>query len=110
MTTLEREVNELKRRVAQLETTVGQLLQRVPRESLPLVEIKASTPSAEVSREDLRAWLKAEGILVDLPPEALAHARAWEELPEEEKQAVRWELDHLPPGPMASDIIIENRR
>jgi hypothetical protein len=25
------------------------------------------------------------------------------------KQAIQWELDHLPPGPMASDIIIENR-
>jgi hypothetical protein len=41
---------------------------------------------------------------------AKVHAQRWEALSEEEKQAIQWELDHLPPGPMASDIIIENRR
>jgi hypothetical protein len=37
-------------------------------------------------------------------------AERWQALPEEEKQRLRFELDHLPPGPMVSDIVIDQRR
>ncbi len=102
MATIEVELTELKQRVERLESTVRQLareghVQMVPRP-------QSLDPVA------LIALLKAEGVIREPTSEELRLAAKWENLPEEEKQAVRWELDHLPPGPMASDIIIENRR
>ena len=103
MTALELELVELKTRVDRLEAKVRQLAGDVSKVAPP-------TPGEPLDQEQLIAWLKAEGIVVDPPPIARVHAERWRSLPEEEKQAIRWELDHLPPGPMASDIVIENRR
>jgi len=103
MTTLELELVELTTRVERLEATVSQLASGKHRVAPP-------APGEPLDQEQLLAWLKAEGLIVDPPPMARVHAERWRSLPEEKKQAIRWELDHLPPGPMASDIVIENRR
>ncbi len=103
MTALELELVELKTRVERLEAKVRQL-------AGDRHGVVPPAPGEPLDQEQLIAWLKAEGIVVDPPPIARVHAERWRSLPEEEKQAIRWELDHLPPGPMASDIVIENRR
>jgi hypothetical protein len=65
----------------------------------------------EWTREDVIAFLRSQGVQVgELPPEALALAREWEELPEEEKAAHRAYLDSLKLDPPLSEIIIRNRR
>lgn len=103
MTALELELVEIKARIERLEGTVRRLAGEEP-------EVAPPAPGEPIDQEQLIAWLKAEGLVVDPPPIARIHAEHWRALPEEEKAAIRWELDHLPPGPMASDIIIENRR
>lgn len=103
MATLELELVELKTRVGRLEAKVRQL-------AGDRWEVAPPAPSEPLDQEQILAWLKAEGLIRDPTPEERRLAAEWDALPEEEKKAVRWELDHLPPGPMASDIIIENRR
>ncbi len=61
-------------------------------------------------REQVLAELKAEGLIRDPTPEERAHAEQWRALPEDEKQAVIQAMQNLGPGPMLSDIIIQNRR
>jgi hypothetical protein len=101
MATIELELEELRQRVAWLESTVRQLTGR---------DVEKPSVSLPLDETALIALLKAEGIIRDPTPEELNLAAKWRELPEDEKQAIQWELDHLPPGPMASDIISENRR
>ncbi len=103
MIAFETELIELKVRVERLEETVHQLTGEEQQVAPP-------EPNQPLKQEELLAWLKAEGLVVDPPPAAHIHAEYWQTMSEEKKQAVRQELDHLPPGPMASDIIIENRR
>ena len=101
MATIEVELTKLKQRVEQLESTVHRLTREEHAQTI-------STPQS-LDPVALIALLKAEGVIREPTLEELRLAAKWENLPEEEKQAIRWELDHLPPGPMASDIIIENR-
>ncbi len=96
---LEQEIDNLKRRVALLEAKVSQPARGEKREKHP------AQP-----QDNLTAWLQIKGLLAEPPPMAAVHARQWREIPEQEKLEILSELDHLPPGPMASDIIIENRR
>lgn len=103
MTTLELELVELKTRVERLEVLVRRL-------ASDRHEVAPPALGEPLDQEQLLAWLKAEGLVRDLTPEERRLAAEWDALPKEEKQAIRWELDHLPPGPMASDIVIENRR
>jgi hypothetical protein len=99
----ELEFNELKARVERLEAIVQRLVGQEP---------PATTPASgqPVAHDQLLAWLKAEGLIVEPPPMARVHGEHWRTLPEEEKQQIRRELDHLPPGPMVSEIVIESRR
>lgn len=99
MTTLEQELMELKTRVERLEAVVGRLTgdERQP-------------SSGPMDRQRLLTWLKLEGMVRDPTPEERRLAAEWDAMPEEEKQAISRELDHLPPGPMASDLVIEGRR
>jgi len=99
MTPLEQELMELKTRVERLEAAVGRLTgdERQP-------------SSGPMDRQQLLTWLKLEGIVRDPTPEERRLAAEWDAMPEEEKQAISRELDHLPPGPMASDLVIEGRR
>jgi hypothetical protein len=62
-----------------------------------------------IDREQLRAWLKAEGLAAGLPPAAQKVAQHWREMPEAKKEKhIRFMRDlHL--DPPLSQIIIENR-
>ncbi len=102
MRTVELELLELRRRVARLEERLDRLTAAAP-EAPPV-------PEDPTDPRQVLAWLKARGIVRDPTPEELRLAAEWDALPEEEKEAIRWELDHLPPGPLVSDIIMENRR
>ncbi len=102
MTNLEQELIELKTRVELLEAEV----ERLTGNERLRVQPPRSKPT---NRRQLLAWLKSEGIVRDPTPEERHLAAEWDALPEQERQAVRQELDHLPPGPLASDLVIENR-
>ena len=102
MKMLEREVVDLKARVEWLEAQMSQLTGQVPNEV-------SSVSNEPLGHEELMAWLAAEGLIREPTPYEKQLAAEWEALPTDEKKAIRWELDHLPPGPMVSDIIIENR-
>jgi hypothetical protein len=103
MQKIEQELAELRTRLDRLERRVQQLAGEEP-------QVPPPTPGVPPDPRHLIAWLRAQGLISKLPPMAEVHAQRWRSLPEEEKQAIRWELDHLPPGPMASDIVIQNRR
>ena len=70
---------------------------------------RSSPPGQFVTQDNLIAWLKAEGLVRDPTPEEQRLASEWQSLPDEEKQVIQRQLDCLPPGPMVSDLIIENR-
>ena len=101
MTTLEREVLELKKRIDRLESNLRRLIGARP------VAIPAA---GEADRAALTEWLKAEGLVREPMLEEASLASEWEAMSEDERQAFRHELDHVPAGPLASDIILENRR
>ncbi len=103
MRTVERELRELRTRVERLEERLDRLAGGRP-------EVSPPAPGVPLDLEGLLAWLKAQGLVREPTPEERRLAAEWDALPEEEKEAIRWELDHLPPGPLVSDIIIENRR
>jgi len=102
MTSLGIELAELKIRVEWLEETMRRLLG--DRERIAALPIEGLS-----ERERLLAELKVAGLIRDPLPEEMVLAAEWDTLPEEEKQSVIWELEHLPPGPMVSDIVIESR-
>ncbi len=102
MRKIERELMEIRARLEQLEQQVRRLLGESP-------NVPPSAPDMPPAPQHLLAWLRAQGLISEPPPVARVHAQRWRPLPEEEKQAIQWELDRLPPGPMASDIVIENR-
>lgn len=103
MRTVELELLELRTRVARLEERLDRLAGARP-------DVLPPVPTDPTDMKQVVAWLKARGVIRDPTPEELRLAAEWDALPEEEKEAIRWELDHLPPGPLLSDIIIENRR
>jgi len=102
MTTLGMELAELKVRVELLEEAVRRLQGDHER-------IAAPATKGLSERERLLAELKAAGLIRDPLPDEVALAAEWDTMPEEEKQVIIWELEHLPPGPMVSDIVIEGR-
>jgi hypothetical protein len=103
MRKIELELAELRTRLERLERRVRQLAGEE-------AELPPPMPGVSPDPQYIIAWLRSQGLISEPPPMAKVHAQRWEALSEEEKQAIQWELDHLPPGPMASDIIIENRR
>jgi hypothetical protein len=103
MTTLELELVELKTRVERLEAAVRQL-------AGDRREVAPPAPGEPLDQEQLLAWLKAQGLIVDPPPIARVHAERWRALPEEEKRAHIRFMRSLVLDPLLSQIIIENRR
>jgi hypothetical protein len=102
MTTLEREVVELKARVAHLEAMVRQLVGKA-RQAVP------AALDEPLDLEQLLARCKAAGVVRDPTPEERRLAGEWDALPEEEKQAHIRVMHHLVLNPPLSQIIIENR-
>lgn len=103
MTTMEVELVSLKTRVQRLEAAVNELIIQKPNKPQP-------TSAKSIGREELLDWLMEQGLILQPTAIEIGLAKEWEVLPDEEKDAIRWELDHLPPGPMISDIVIESRR
>lgn len=97
-------LQELETRVTWLERTVHEL-----RGGGRLTPVREKTQGLS-ERDQLLADLKAEGLIRDLTPAERACARRWRALPEKEKRAIIHEMRNLEPGPMLSDIVIQNRR
>jgi hypothetical protein len=102
MTTVEREVIELKARVEHLETLVHQLVGKV-QQGVP------AALDGPLPLEQLLARCKAEGVARAPTPEERRLADEWDALPEEEKQAHIRAMQHLDLAPPLSQIITENR-
>ena len=100
---LEEEVTALKVRVERLEVAVNRLMENVPGPAGPGTD-------EPVGRAKLHAWLIAQGLIAEPSPLEQSAVARWDALPEEEKQRLRAELDRPSPGPMLSDIVIEQRR
>jgi hypothetical protein len=102
MTTLEREVVEIKARVERLEALVGQLVGKT-HQAVP------AALDEPLDLEQLLARCKAEGVVRDPTPEERRLAEEWDALPEEEKQAHIRVMQHLLLDPPLSQILTENR-
>ena len=103
MTTMELELVELKARVEQLEAVVRRLTGG--EQVVEMTHLSAtSTPT------QLRAWLKAEGLIREPTSEEQRLAAEWDALSEAEKQAHIRFMQNLVLDPPLSQIIIENRR
>lgn len=98
-------LKELETRVAWLEQVVRDL--RGDKQPVPVSDKKKEKLS---EREQLLAELEAEGLIRGPTPQERASAERWRALPDEEKEAIIKEMQNLKPGPMLSDIIIQNRR
>lgn len=105
MTAVATQLRELETRVTWLERAVQNLRDAEQPEPIDQEEVEGLS-----EREQVLAELKAEGLIRDPTPEERAHAEQWRALPEDEKQAVIQAMQNLGPGPMLSDIIIQNRR
>ncbi len=84
MSALEQEVMELKERLGRLETTVRHLARANGDEVVP-------PPQGPDDVAGLLAWLKAQGRIAELPPEAHEAAARWRALPEAEKEEHQYE-------------------
>jgi hypothetical protein len=102
MTTLEREVVELKARVEHLEALVRQLIGKACQEVPDALD-------EPLDLEQLLARCKAAGVVRDPTPEERRLADEWDALPEEEKHAHIRVMHHLVLEPPLSQIITENR-
>ena len=100
---LEEEVATLRSRLDRLEATVDRLIEGTPTET-------AGSAAEGLDHVRLRALLTAEALIAR--PSSLEQEAAgrWNALTAEEKHRVRTELDRLAPGPMVSDIVLEQRR
>lgn len=109
---LEHEVRTLTQRLAELEKIVIQLANEVQQPSqtgLGENPADATTKHAPGNDQELIAWMRKQGLVVEPPPAAVEYSRRWRALSMAERQAIQWELDHLPSGTMASDLIALGR-
>ena len=107
---IEDEIRALKERVLHLELEIQLLTFEKSVAEMPAIYV---TPSAKISKsvtnKELLKWMQAEGVYRQPTKAELGLSAEWEALPSEEKEEVLRELNHLPPGSTASDIIAENR-
>ena len=102
MTTMDREVEELKVRIERLEAVVHGLAGNEPQVARP-------TPGESVDQESLLSWLKGERVVRDPTPEERRLAAEWDTLSEEEKQAHIRFMHSLALTPPLSQVLIDNR-
>lgn len=100
---LEEEVTALKVRLEHLEATVHRLVGSVP-------DVAGPGLAQPFDPAQLRAWLRAEGMISEPTLAEQTAAERWNALPVEEQQRLRLELERPAPGPMVSDIVIDQRR
>lgn len=109
---LEHEVRTLTQRLAELEKIVVQLAIEVQQPSQTGLNERpagATTKHAPGNDQELIAWMRRQGLVVEAPPAAIEYSRRWRSLSAAERQAIQSELDHLPPGTMASEWITLGR-
>ncbi len=99
---IEEEVATLKARLERLETTVHQMMHG--ESTMDVLGVAEPLDHAQ-----LRAWLTAQGVISNPSPSEIEAAAQWRALPEDERHGLRAELDRLPPGPMVSDIVSDQR-
>lgn len=103
MTTIERELIELKARVKRLETQVYGTAK-------PEALAQSSSAGEPPDPEQLLTWLEAKGVIRPPTPEEHRLAAEWDTLLEDEKQAHLDFMNSLQLNPPLSQIIIQNRR
>jgi hypothetical protein len=107
---VQEELEDIKARLTRLESRHGR---RAKRDQNQLQHIPPKS-LAEMNRTELMAWLTDEGLIREPTEEerrlAAEWSAEWNAMSEDERQAIQWELDHLPAGPMVSDIVSEGRR
>lgn len=109
---LEHEVRTLSQRIDQLEKAIVQLtheMQRSSRIESPDSHIETTLRPEAVDEQDLRAWMREQGLIIEPPQAAIEHSRRWRAVSAAERRALQRELDHMPPGVMVSELIIEGR-
>ena len=102
MTTVERDIEELKARLERLEAVVRRLAGDEPQVALP-------TSGGPADQESLLSWLKAQGLVRDPTPEERRLAAEWDVLSEEEKQDHIRFMHSLILTPPLSQVLIDNR-
>jgi len=99
---LEMEVAEIKTRLRRVENALREQSDTQGQVSPP--------PNLPSSNEELRVWMRDQGMVRDPTPEELRLAAQWDELPDAEKDAHVRLMNSLVLDPPLSEIIIENRR
>ncbi len=109
---LEYEVRILTQRLAELEKIVVQLANEVQRPSQAGLN---ESPTGAISKhvpgndQELIAWMRTQGLVVEPPPAAIEYSRRWRALSVAERQTIQWELDNMPTGTMVSELIAVGR-
>ncbi|MCL5999450.1 MAG: hypothetical protein M1546_25810 [Chloroflexi bacterium] len=105
----------------QLPETVANQIEQVTRTSGKPVN-QLIVEAIELWLSERRTWTRLEqqelaiadltlqGIFRDPTPGEATGAALWNSLSPAEKDAIKQELDHLPAGPSASDVVIAGRR
>jgi len=108
MMSIEQELENLRTRVDRLEAKIQRISETPPHY---VVQNTLSAKSGKLSdTAEFLNWMKAEGMIAELPPEAKKLAKKWEVLPEGEKQAHIRFMNHLVLDPPLSEIMIADRR
>ncbi len=109
---LETEVRSLAQRLNELEKAVVYLMNEIQQPSRAEStdsSVSASTDRAPGNAQELLTWMRKQGLIVDPPPATIEYSRRWRALSVAERQAIQWELDHIPPGVTVSELIAEGR-
>ncbi|GAB4577779.1 MAG: hypothetical protein Fur0022_05110 [Anaerolineales bacterium] len=107
MKSMEQELQNLQERVARLEAKMNRISETVVQYQVEPKPVPQT--EEEWNTEVLLNWMKAEGMIVELPPEAKKTAKKWETMPITEKQSHIDYMNQLSLAPPLSEMIIANR-
>lgn len=105
MKSIEQELHELRERVSRLEAKIN----RISEPTLQYQVKPAHQTDERLDTEVLLNWMRAEGMIVELPMEAKETAKKWEALPDSERQDHIDYMQQLVLEPPLSEISIANR-